>query len=233
MLLGFFLWYQVISGQGILAAFKHADIAYYNTVVPSPFFAGYFLVDAVGILFIISSTLSMVLCFWARKHFGGIVIFDLMCLATIIAAVGVNTYLGAVLDLSSPYGNPIKYVYQALPYLSLLAASLIGKAVSLLNLAKSRPKLRILGFSLLAGAVFLVAVALYRNMDYCHMFSTWNYLLFRAAPNQIVGYSFFHPGAISDGSPLMILQFLGVAFALSGLMWAGRTELALLRRHFM
>jgi hypothetical protein len=223
----------VISAQGTLAAFKHADIAYYNTVAPSPFFVGYFLVDAVGILFIISAALSVVICFSDRKHFGGIVIFDLMCLITIVAAVAVNTYLGAVLNLSSPYGNPIKYVYQALPYLSLLVASLIGKSVSLLDKAKTKQKLRILGFSLLAGMAFLVTISLYRNVDYCHMFSTWNYLLFRAAPNQIVGYSFFHPDAISDGSPLMTLQFLGIAFALSGLIWASRTELASLKRHFM
>ncbi len=233
LLLGFFLWYQVISGQGLLAAFRHEDFAYYNSGVSSPFFVGNFLVNGLGVLFVVSAALSLALCFSFRKHFEKIVVFDFMCLVTIVVSVAVNTYLGAILNLSSPYSNPIKYVYQSLPYFSLLAASLVWKSVSLLDAVKSKGKLRLLVFSVAVGGSFLVAASLYRNMDYAHLFSTWDYMLFRAEANQSVGYSFFHPNAISNDNPLMAVQYLGFGFVLSGLVWAGKSELGMLWRRFL
>ena len=225
LLLGFFLWYQVISGQGLLVGFQHADLEFYNSTVPSPFFVSNFLENALGDLFLISAALSLAVSFFARKHFQNILIFDLICLVPIVASVAIDTYLGAVANLSSPYSNPIKYVYQALPYFCLLAASLVGKSVSLLNSFKLRRKLC---FILVFSALFLVSMSLYHNMDYAHQFSTWNYLLFRAQPTSSVGYSFFHPNAISYESPLMAVQYVGFGFAVTGLLWACRSELAAL-----
>src|SRR4030042_3978545 len=44
-LLSAFLWYQIISGQGLLSVFSHSDFESYNPgeIVPSYFFVGYFL----------------------------------------------------------------------------------------------------------------------------------------------------------------------------------------------
>ena len=231
LLLGFVLWYQVISGQGLLAPFSHEDLAFYNSDATSPFFVVNFLEVALGTLLLLSAALSFALSFSFRKYFEKIVIFDLTCLVTIVAAIAINVYLGYVANLSSPYMNPIKYVYQALPYFCLLAASLVGKSVSLVNLGKSKQKLQKLGFLLLVTAVFLVTMSLYRNMDYSHQFSTWDYFLFRTQPNAL-GYSFFHPNPITNDSPLMVIQYTGFGVAVSGLLWAGRSELSSLPRHF-
>lgn len=230
-LVGFVLWYQVISGQGLLEPFTHADLAFYNSETTTPFFVSNFLEVALGTLFLWSSTLSFVLSFGFRKQFRKIVIFDLACFVTIVTAIAINVYLGYVANLSSPYMNPIKYVYQALPYFCLLAASLLVKSNSLFDLAKSRQKLEKIGFFLLLTAIFLVTMSLYRNMDYSHQFSTWDYLLFRAQPNAL-GYSFFHPNPITNDNPLMLIQYTGFGVAVSGLLWAGRSELASLPRHF-
>jgi 4-amino-4-deoxy-L-arabinose transferase-like glycosyltransferase len=230
VVLCFFLWYQVISGQGILTAFGHADFEFYNSTTTTPFFVGNFLVDAVGVLFLVSAILSLILCFAFRGRFAKIAVFELGCLLTLVAAASIETFLGAVANLASPYMNPIKYMYQTLPYLALLAASLIPKSVSLLKSAKlHKPKL---AYLLLASAALLVAMSLYRNIDYTHQISLWDYLLFRTQPASTLGYSFFHPGVIAIDSPLMVVQYVGFGFAVSGLLWAGRTEIAFLLTHF-
>jgi 4-amino-4-deoxy-L-arabinose transferase-like glycosyltransferase len=234
LLLGFLMWYQLISGQGLLAAFRHDDFAYYNLVVPSPFFVGNFLSNGLGIFPIVCAALSLTLSFLARKHFGKIVIFDTLCLVTIVVVVAVDTYLGAAQNLSAPYTSPIKYVYQSLPYFCLLSGSLIWKTVSLLrSVYSSRKLLRGLAFSIVVVSGVLVTVGLFRNGYYVHNFSTWNYLYFQAAANQPVGYSFFHPNAISQDSPLMVVQYLGFGLVLSGLLWAGKFEQSIQLRCFL
>lgn len=229
-----FLWYQVISGQGLLYIFHHSDFTDLNIngVVPSYFFVGTFLNDfGLGFFFIIATVFSLFICFLFRKHFSKILIFDLICLATIISVVSVNTFLGVVLNLKSPYLNAIKFDYQSLPFFSLLAASLAGKSLSLFKSAKSRRKLNKLPFFLaaLAGLILLVASILF-NMYFAHAFSTWDYLLFRVERNINAGYSLFNPSPIGKYSFQMGLQYLGFVFVLSGLVWASRHKLSFLLR---
>ena len=229
-----FLWYQVISGQGLLYIFHHNDFTDLNIngVVPSYFFVVNFVVNyGLGWFFIDAAILSLFICLMQRSLFHKLLVFDLICLATIISVVSVNTFLGVVLNLKSPYLNAIKFDYQSLPFFSLLAASLAGKSVSLFKSAKSRRKLSKLPFFLaaLAGLVLLVASILF-NMYFAHAFSTWDYLLFRVERNVNVGYSLFNPSPIGKCSFLMSLQYLGFAFVLSGLVWASRHKLSFLLR---
>jgi hypothetical protein len=81
----------------------------------------------------------------------------------------------------------------------------------------------------LTGLVLLVTSILF-NMYYVHMFSTWDYLLFRVERNVNVGYSLFNPSPIGKCSFLMGLQYLGFVFVLSGLVWASRHKLGCLLR---
>ena len=136
MLLFAFLWYEVISGQGLLSIFYHTDFMTYNPSggAPSYFFVGNFLLNyGLGWFFIIAAALSLLVCFLRRKLFPKIHVFDLICLTTIISVVSVNTFLGAGLNLKSPYQNAIKYNFQSLPFFSLLAASLAGKCLLLFS----------------------------------------------------------------------------------------------------
>jgi 4-amino-4-deoxy-L-arabinose transferase-like glycosyltransferase len=84
----FFLWYQLISGQGLLAAFSHTDFNFFNSAVPSYFFVGNFLTNSVGWWFLVAAALSLVFSLMFRKRFSKILVFDLICLATIIIVGG-------------------------------------------------------------------------------------------------------------------------------------------------
>ena len=229
-----FLWYQVISGQGMLSVFNHGDFINHNSseVIPSYLFVVNFLVNyGLGWFFIDAAILSLLICLMQRSLFHKLLVFDLICLATIISVVSVNTFLGVVLSLKAPYTDAFKFDYQSLPFFSLLAASLAGKSLSLFKSAKSKVKLNRLLFVLaaLAGLILLGASILF-NMYYAHMFSTWDYLLFRVERNINLGYSLFNPSPISTYSFLMSLQYLGFAFVLSGLVWASRHKLSFLLR---
>ncbi len=219
----------MISGQGLLYVFAHADFGEHNSsgIVPSYFFVSNFLLNyGLGLFFVGAAVFSLFVCFFRRKLFSKILVFDLICLATIIPIVAVNTFLGAGLNLKSPYSNAIKYSFQSLPFFSVLAASLIGKCLSLFQSAKSELKRqRRLLFSVVFVGVFLLGATMFVNLCYAHLLSTADYLLFKVEPNVVLGYSLFNPTPTGECSFLMGIQYLGFAVVLSGLAWAGRHTL--------
>lgn len=156
---------------------------------------------------------------------------SLVCLVTLLSILGINMYLGVGINLKAPYTSAIKFSYQSLPFFSLAAASLASKCVLLLNWAKHTVKLKnaltgVVGFV----GVFLLVTPLLINMNSAHQLSMTSFLIFKVQAGQSVGYSFDVFSPITQGSPLMTVQYLGFAFILSGLLWTGkRFVLALFR----
>jgi len=225
-----YLWYQAITDIGLGSIFFHADFIIHDpsSIVPSYFFVGNFLISyGLGWFFIDAAILSLIVCLVQRRLFRKFFVFDAICLAVIICVIGVNTFLGAALDLKSPHLNAIKYDYQSLPFFCFLAASLISKSISLFKLNKTKKKLNKIAFFFIASAGFiLVAASILYSMSYVHLFSTWNYLLFRVEPNLNLGYSLFNDAPIGINSLMMIFQYLGYAFVLSGLVWISRHKIS-------
>ena len=225
------LWYQTITDVGLSAIYSHTDLTSLNPAVaaPTPFFATNFLINyGIGWLFLDAFALSFLVSLWQRRRFRKYFTIDVIFIATIFCILLVNTLLGAVLDLKAPFLNAIKYDYQALPFFSLIAAALISKSLSLYNMSKTKEKVAkvsIAAVSLLGIA--LVASALFYNMSYIHLFSTWDYLIFRVAPNVNEGYSLFNPNPIAVTSLAMGLQFLGFTFATLGILLISKDKLKL------
>jgi 4-amino-4-deoxy-L-arabinose transferase-like glycosyltransferase len=229
VLVASYLWYQTITGVGLMSIFSHADFFVHepSSIVPSYFFVSNFLVSyGLGWFFIDAVVLSLIACFMLRKHVSRFLAFDGICLVTIVCVVAVNTFLGATLDLKAPYLNAIKYDYQALPFFCLLAASLVTKIFLALNLKKTKAMPLKIIFSLFtfAGFALVVATILY-NVNYVHLLSSLDYLLFRVEPNVNFGYSLFNSTPIGAKSPLMGLQYLGFAVAFSGFVWVSRHKI--------
>jgi 4-amino-4-deoxy-L-arabinose transferase-like glycosyltransferase len=233
-LLLFFLWYDVIWGRGLLyadshTALSHDDFVSVNAsgVAPSYFFVGTFLLNyGLGWFFIGAVVLSLLVCLLRRKFFSRFLVFDLICLVTIVSVVGVNTFLGVGLNLSFPYNNAVKYDYQSLPFFSLLAASLASKCFSLFHSAGSKRKLsKLLFFSVALVGLFLLAASIFANLYSAHLFSLWPSLLFRVELGKDVGYSFINSKPIERIGFELGFQHLGFAFLIAGLLWAGRHKL--------
>jgi 4-amino-4-deoxy-L-arabinose transferase-like glycosyltransferase len=230
----FFLWYEVIWGRGLFyadshATFSHDDFVSFNAsgVVPSYFFVGTFLLNyGLGWFFMGAVVLSLLVCLLLRKLFSKFLVFDLICLATIVSVVSVNTFLGAGLNLSFPYNNAIKYDYQSLPFFSLLAASLASKCFSLFHSLRSKRKLKkLLFFSVALVGLFLLAASIFANLYSANLFSLWPSLLFRVEMGKDVGYSFINSKPIERIGLELDIQHLGFAFLIAGLLWASRHKL--------
>ncbi|MCW4054758.1 MAG: glycosyltransferase family 39 protein [Candidatus Bathyarchaeota archaeon] len=219
------LWYEIITGRGLISTTGVDDFKTRNPagMVPSAFFILNSLSTALGTLFMIAAFLSLIVCFARRRLFAKFLPFDLMSLATILVVGGINFFLGFGLNLSAPYNNAIKYDYQFLPFVSLLAASLVDKFLFLLNSMKSKEKPGKLLFSIAAVGLVLLGAALLVNMNFVNYYSTWDHWVFKGDPNS--GYALTNLYPIGEGSFLMGIQYLGFAVGLSGLVWLGRCKL--------
>jgi 4-amino-4-deoxy-L-arabinose transferase-like glycosyltransferase len=221
------LWYQIILKKELFYLIDHNDFKDLNfpNVTVSYYFVPNFLVNyGLGLLFVVATVFSLgvAVLFWKRLSRQSVV-FDMVCLASILCILSVEMYLGVTLNLKAPYTSAIKYIYQSLPFFSLAAASLANKSVSLIRSAKGLKKLKkIIFFSFgLAGLILLVSPVV-ANMNTAHQLTTASFLLFQVTPDQTIGYAFHVPFPVSQDSPLLTVQLLGFMIVLSGLFWASR-----------
>jgi len=223
-----FLWYQVLSGLDILKFVLHDDFFIFNdTYFPSCFFVGNYFLITLGGFFLAATALSIVLACVQRKLFAKLFRFDIICLVTVAAIAGFNTLLAVGLNLKVPYFNPIKYDYQLLPFLCLLAASLAPKC-HILGWLKTKRKSNVLFFLAACLGVLALGIAMYTNMSTITLFSTMDYLLFQVEGE--VGYSFNNFAQISPPSNRIFIQYVGFVLIMSGLFWLLKTKLEVYKR---
>ncbi len=222
-----FLWYQLILKEDLSAYFfGHNDFRDINfpSVIPSYAFMFNFLVSfGIGFFFLAAAAFSLIVDLFFRKYFPNkLLILDFVCLISMLSILGVNMYLGVNLNLKAPYSSVVKFSYQALPFFSLIAASLVPKSVLLFNCAKHKAKLKnLLIVSVGVAGLFLLAASLIMNMNNANQLSMTSFLFFQTQANQNVGYS-FDASPTSQNTLLMAAQYLGFVLVLSGLMWASR-----------
>jgi len=221
------LWYQVIMGKELLYLINHNDFVDLNfpTVTPTYSFVPKFLVDyGLGIFFVAAVVFAFAvgLLFWKRFP-KRTVAFDLVCLATIAAIIGVELYMAVNLNLKAPYTSAVKYIYQSLPFFSLAAASLAYKSSALLKSAgKSTKAKKVLLVTIGVLGLVLLATPIIADMNTARQLTTTEYIIFRVQPNLDVGYSFEVANPPSPDNPILIVQFLGFIMVLSGLVWGSR-----------
>ncbi len=223
------LWYQLIMGKDILYLFHHNDFKDYNfpNVVSNYFFVPRFLAEyGLGILFCaVVSSFLLGLLFW-RFLPKSVVVSDLVCLATLGFIVGLELFMAVNLNLKAPYTSAIKYLYQALPFFSLAAASLAAKATSLFRSAESVPKIqRKLLLAVGVAALILLVAPIAANMYADLQLATTPYFVLRVQPTLDVGYSFYVDSPLTQGTTLQYVQMLGFLLVLLGLIWASLVAL--------
>jgi len=165
------LWYQLILKEDLVAyIIRHNDFKDLNSpaIIPTYSFISNFLVNyGLGFFFVAATAFSLIIGILFRKHFPKqLLVFDFVCLVTLLSILGINMYLGVGINLKAPYTRAIKFSYQSLPFFSLAAASLASKCVLLLNWAKHTVKLKntltgVVGFV----GVFLLVTPLLINMN--------------------------------------------------------------------
>jgi 4-amino-4-deoxy-L-arabinose transferase-like glycosyltransferase len=230
------LWYQVIIGRGLLSGIAHDDFtnAVPSGLVPSPLFVSNTLIKGLGEYFLVAVAISVAVCVVNRKFFSKIFTVDLSFAVTILLLIGVNTVLAIQFNLAAPYIGVVKYEYQLLPLFCLLAASLIGKFLSLFDALKLKRKLNVALFAVASAGLIVAGTALILNINFVHTLSNWDYVLFPVESyNLPPGYSFANPLPIGKyGFPVMV-QYAGFGLVLFGLAWASKERVApVLKRVF-
>jgi len=134
-----------------------------------------------------------------------------------------NLYLGVALNLKVPYTSAIKYIYQALPWFSLIAASLTVKGASLWCSAKTSISSR--RAVLVATACFgfmLILAVVFAGFYGAHELSHTEFVIFNVQPGMLLGYSFDNSYTITDNNPAMSLQYAGFILIASGLIYPSK-----------
>ena len=224
-----FVWYELISGQGFLYAFTHDDFYFIlEGAAPSYFFVVNYLLGMVGGFFLVATAISLIIPFIRKKNLENILSVDLICLATIAAVAGVNMYLAIGKNLVCPYTNPIKYDYQLLPMLCLLAGSLITKAYKLGRLSKSKNKQdKLIVVGVLLGLGF-IAVSMIQNIQALNGYATQNEILVNV--EREIFYS-FNNVTLNGTSNSLVFQLLGFGILALSLVWANKNKLKTLMQN--
>jgi 4-amino-4-deoxy-L-arabinose transferase-like glycosyltransferase len=220
-----YLWYDIISGRGLLSLFNHDDFGSYlpNGFVPSPFFSLSFLSEALGIFFILGYFSSLLLSFLHRKHFSKTWFFDMACFACIVGVLSFNTYLVLGGNLLVPYVNSIKYDYLTLPLFCLIAAS-SAKKCSLLSQQKNpNTKRRELIFYVAACGPYLLLMSMIFNFSTLIVMSGYQWLSFNVAGG--LSYSFEKLSPLLSSSHIWTAQFSAFILIQFSLLWANRSNL--------
>jgi hypothetical protein len=178
--------------RGLGYMFNHSDLSDFNPegVVPVYSFISTFLLDeGLGYFFVAAVFTSLAVSLAFRKHFQkDTVFYDWMFAASILAVLGLNLYLGVALNLKVPYTSAIKYIYQALPWFSLIAASLTVKGASLWCSAKTSISIRMA--VLVATACFgfmLILAVVFAGFYGAHELSHTEFVIFNVQPGMLLG----------------------------------------------
>jgi 4-amino-4-deoxy-L-arabinose transferase-like glycosyltransferase len=217
-----YVWYELITNRGFFAAFTHDDFNFPITgAVASPFFLLYYLLGTVGVFFLASGGVSLLVSFIRTKKLGNVFVSDMICLAAVVTILGVNLYLVLGRNLICAYNNPVKYDYQFLPIFCLLAASLLNKfySLDLANLGNKRNKL--VSIFTLIGLV-LIVVSMIQNVLVLNSYATQTGVLFSVEGE--MGYSFEHIALNDTAAISWALQWLGFAFVALALFWANKDK---------
>ncbi len=211
------------SGLGYM--FAHSDLSDLNAsgVVPSYGFVSTFLLNyGLGVFFVAAVVLSLIVGFVFRKQLSGqLAAYDILILVPILFMVALTIYLGVALNLKVPYTSVVKYLYQALPFFSLAAASLAAKSASMVKSTQSYQTKKI-GFIIVGALGFSVIVAaLLANMYQASQLSMTSFIIFEVQPGQLLGYSFDH-AAIAAGNPLTFMQYVGFGLIFLSLVYPNR-----------
>ena len=224
------IWYQGVCGINILTIFWQDDFKFYNTAgsMPSYFFTFNYLIGNLGVYFLAATIISLLVSTLQRKIFRNILAADLICMATILLVLGIDTFLALGLNFKAPYTGAVKYDYQSLPFFCLLAASILVKCQSLFMTLKRKLNRSWLFFGIAClGAVSLV-IAIFSNFYNVNLYSQLTTIAFTVEGT--AGYAFSNSAQIIEPNSLVYVQYMGFALLLSGLIWAVKDKLLKNRR---
>ncbi|HEX7482603.1 MAG TPA: glycosyltransferase family 39 protein [Candidatus Bathyarchaeia archaeon] len=159
------LWFGGFANQNFFGVYVASDFTHPDLIAnPSLVFLPRIFIESAGWFLIAAAVFSLVLAISYRHFFTKTFWVDAVFAITILAVVGVDLGLVFGRHLLVPYVSAFKYNYAALPFLCLLAASLVHKGRILLgSKGKLKIKMFLAGFGLVLLAAAFVESVLFLN----------------------------------------------------------------------
>ena len=222
-----YLWYGPITqGRGLLSLLKHEDMFAFlpQGFVPSPFFQLNFLVEALGVFFILGLSVSVVVSFLHRKQLSRFLVYDVAFLASIVGVFGVSFFLVFGGNLQVPYVNSIKYSYMTLPLFCLLAASAAKKCSVVTKNKGAFGKRHELAAYFAAVSPYLFLVSMVFNFISLTTMLKYSWLTYDVPGG--LSYSFDRfPSVFGSSTLFWSFPLLGFLMINLGLLWSNRSKL--------
>jgi 4-amino-4-deoxy-L-arabinose transferase-like glycosyltransferase len=159
------VWFGAFANQHFFGVYVPSDFTHPDLITnPSLLFLPRIFVESAGWFLIAAVVFSLVLAVSFRHLFARTLWVDAVFFVTILAVAGVDLGLVFGRHLLVPYVSSFKYNYAALPFLCLLAASLVYKGGLLLDsTGKRKVKLFLAGFGLVLLFASLFESLLFLN----------------------------------------------------------------------
>jgi len=159
------IWFGGFANQHFFGVYVASDFTHPDLIAnPSLVFLPRIFVESAGWFLLAAVVFSLVLAVSFRRLFAKTFWVDAVFAITILAVVGVDLGLVFGRHLLVPYVSAFKYNYAALPFLCLLAASLVHKGGMLLgSTGKRKIKMFLIGFGLVLLSAAFVESVLFLN----------------------------------------------------------------------
>jgi 4-amino-4-deoxy-L-arabinose transferase-like glycosyltransferase len=202
------VWFGIFAHENFIGVYFHSDFLS-SITEPSLLFLPHLILESTGWLIVIAAVFSLTLTIVYHKKLRKIPSIDILCLSTILLVAGLDLFLVFSFNLTAPYFGAFKYNFLAVPFLCLLAASLLEKTLIISpNYSKRKIKpLPIFGLTLLLASI-LESIVFLNQRSYLYDFSGYT-LQTLTPPNaylQVLHYAAFALVTLSLTFPLIVKQ---------------------------
>ena len=160
------VWYGGFANQNFSAVYFSSDLSHPVYVDAPAAYLPIILVNSTGIFLFAASFFAVAFAVAYRKRFSGLLWADAVCLVTVAVISGLNLLLVLGFRLTVPYVSVFKYTYLALPFLCLLAASIVDKGAVLLGSMEWKNKIQCIKPVLVVAGLILVFASLLESIQF-------------------------------------------------------------------
>jgi 4-amino-4-deoxy-L-arabinose transferase-like glycosyltransferase len=127
------IWFGAFANQNFLAVYFSTDFIHPVYVSdPSLLFVPDIWVKSAGGFLFLAAAFAVGLAYAYQPKLKALLRIDKICLVTVAAVAAANILLVLGFHLTVPYVSVFKYTYMALPFLCLIAASIVDKGATVL-----------------------------------------------------------------------------------------------------
>ncbi len=158
-------WYGGFANQQFSGVYLPPDFTHPELIANPPLeYMPRLFVESTGWFMLAAAVFALILTVSFRGQFVKTLRTDVVCVLSILVVVGIDLVLVLGRNLLVPYVSAFKYVYVALPFLCIFAASLAGKGALLFSsTGKRKVKLLLVGLGLVLLFASLVEETAFLN----------------------------------------------------------------------